>query len=123
MSLFKCIRDDKTCQSLLSSRGHIRLYPHGEAPEGVAFPYAVYQVISGRPLSCVNSNKASTDDVLYQIDVYDTEYNRAHETVNAMRSALEYIGRIETVPRTTRDGTTKHWRCSFDVSVYENRSQ
>ncbi|EPN30837.1 hypothetical protein A245_45243, partial [Pseudomonas syringae pv. actinidiae ICMP 19096] len=46
--IFAVCAADPAVQALLGT-SPTRLYPFGEAPEGVAKPYAVWQVIGGNP--------------------------------------------------------------------------
>jgi hypothetical protein len=92
-----------------------RLYPHGEAPEGVAKPYAVWQVISGSPLSFV-SGRPQDDRYGLQVDVYADTATAADQVATAIQYAIERQSYITSFNGAPRDPVTKNYRNSFDVA-------
>jgi hypothetical protein len=91
-----------------------RLYPFGEAPQGVAKPYAVWQVVSGSPLNFVNGQPA-TDRYGLQIDVYADTGSAAEQVALAIRKAIGPYCYITGFNLDSRDTTTKNYRKSFDA--------
>lgn len=92
-----------------------RLYPHGEAPEGTAKPYAVWQVVSGSPINYVNG-LPDTDRYGIQVDVYADTAASAGAVVSAIRSAIGWQAYVTGFGIDTRDEETKNYRKGFDVA-------
>jgi hypothetical protein len=93
----------------------LRLYPHGEAPQDVAKPYAVWQVVSGSPLNYING-QPETDRYGLQIDVYAATAVSADAVVSAMRKAIGKRAYITGFGVDTVDSVTKNYRKGFDVA-------
>jgi hypothetical protein len=93
----------------------VRLYPFGEAPQGVAKPYAVWQVISGSPINYV-SGRPDTDRYGLQVDVYADTGAVAEQVAAAIRRAIEPQAHVTGFNADGRDPTTKNYRKSFDVA-------
>jgi hypothetical protein len=93
----------------------MRLYPHGDAPQGVVKPYVVWQVVGGSPLNYVNG-VPDTDRYNLQVDVYaDTAY-AADDVFKALRHAIELQANITGFNIEARDPVTKNFRKGFDVA-------
>jgi hypothetical protein len=92
----------------------IRLYAFGEAPQNVAKPYAVWQVVSGSPLNFV-SGEPSTDRYGLQVDVYADTGAEAEKVSMAIRRAIGPYCYITGFNLDSRDTTTKNYRKSFDA--------
>lgn len=93
----------------------LRLYPHGDAEQGVALPYAVWQVVSGSPINYVNG-QPDTDRYGLQIDVYAATSVSADAVVTAMRKAIGKQAYVTGFGVDTRDPDTKNYRKGFDVA-------
>jgi hypothetical protein len=93
----------------------IRLYPHGEAPQNVAKPYAVWQVVSGSPINYVNG-QPDTDRYGLQIDVYATTAVSADAVFTALRKAIGKYAYITGFGLDAVDSVTKSYRKGFDVA-------
>jgi hypothetical protein len=93
----------------------VRLYPFGEAPQGVAKPYAVWQCISGSPINYV-SGRPDTDRYGLQVDVYADTGAVADQVAAAIRRAIELQAHVTGFNLEGRDPTTKNYRKSFDVA-------
>lgn len=112
--IFKtCVADPAVTQLLGMSP--TRLYPHGEAPEGVAKPYAVWQVVSGSPLNYVNG-LPDTDRYGLQVDVYADTASSADAVVVAIRRAVGRQAYVTGFGVDSRDTDTKNYRKGFDVA-------
>lgn len=105
---------DPAVTSLLGD-SPLRLYPHGEAPQNVAKPYAVWQVVSGSPLNYI-SGQPDKDRYGLQVDIYATTAVSAGEVVTAMRKAIGKYAYITGFSIDTVDSVTKNYRKGFDVS-------
>lgn len=112
--IFKVCAASPAVTALLGT-GPTRLYPHGEAPEGTAKPYVVWQVVSGSPLNYLNG-QPDTDRYGLQIDVYADTATSADAVVTAMRKAIGRYAYVTGFGVDTRDAETKNYRKGFDVS-------
>ncbi|PUA43455.1 hypothetical protein C5U62_22780 [Pseudomonas protegens] len=92
-----------------------RLYPHGEAPEGVVRPYVVWQVVSGSPINYVNG-VPDTDRYGLQVDVYAETATSADQVATAIRKAIGWHAYVTGFGVDTRDAATKNYRKGFDVA-------
>ncbi len=112
--IFKICAASPEVTALLGT-GPTRLYPHGEAPEGTAKPYAVWQVVSGSPINYVNG-APDTDRYGLQVDVYADTATSADQVVTAIRKAIGARAYITGFGVDTRDPETKNYRKGFDVA-------
>ena len=99
----------------LLGTGPTRLYPHGEAPEGVARPYAVWQVVSGSPLNFLNC-VPSTDRYGLQVDVYAETASSAEDVVIALRRVIAQHAYVTGFGIDDKDKDTHSYRKGFDVA-------
>ncbi|MBB1438903.1 DUF3168 domain-containing protein [Shewanella sp. SG41-4] len=97
-----------------------RLYPFGQAPQDVAKPYAVWQVIGGSPENYV-SGGPDTDTFSLQVDVYAISGSSASNVGDAIRTAIELDAYTTNFNGDSRDEQTGHYRHSFDVDWIVNR--
>lgn len=100
--------------------GAERLYPFGEAPQGVRAPYATWQVISGAPENCLGG-EPDVDGYVVQVDVWADVVSDAIESAKAIRDALQRDANVVAWRGTTRDPETKLYRYSFDVAFVTPR--
>lgn len=112
--IFRVCAADPGVTALLGS-DPTRLYPHGEAPEGVLKPYAVWQAISGSPLNYLNG-LPDTDRYGLQVDVYADTAASADAVVTAMRKVVGKYAYITGFGVDVRDKDTKNYRKGFDVA-------
>ena len=101
----------------LLGTGPTRLYPFGEAPENVAKPYAVYQVLNGVPENYLGE-PPDVDAWNIQIDVYATTDSSANAVQKALRRALETVCHVTRLGRTGTEPSTQLKTTSLDVSWY-----
>lgn len=92
-----------------------RLYPFGEAPQNVAKPYAVWQVISGSPLNYL-SGLPDTDRYGLQLDIYADTGAAAELVATAIRQAIGRQANVTGFNVDERDPVTKNYRKSFDIT-------
>jgi len=107
--LFQVLTDDATVRSVLGTR----IYPHGEAPQKVVEPYAVYQQIFGaseRYLATTPDADSSTN----QIDVYSKQMSDARAAALAIRDALEGVAYVD-ISEGPRDPATNRARVILQV--------
>ena len=91
-----------------------RLYPFGQAPQNVAKPYAVWQVIGGSPENYI-SGRPDTDTFALQVDVYADSGNSAKVVGDAIRFATELEAHTTNYNGDSRDKETGNYRHSFDI--------
>jgi len=99
---------------LLGTGANLRLYSFGEAPEGVAKPYAVWQLVNGEPENYL-AGRPDADVVTLQIDVYGTTGTTVRQVRDAIRDAIELHAYVTRWGGEGRDPATKNYRASFDV--------
>jgi len=98
----------------LLGTGPVRLFPFGEAPEGVARPYAVWQVVGGAPDSLL-AGGADMDGYSLQVDIYADTGSSAEAVRAALRDAIDPHATITRWAAPPRDPTTGRYRVGFDV--------
>ena len=92
----------------------VRLYPFGEAPEGAALPYAVWQLVSGSPENYL-AGRPDIDGFTLQIDVYAASGSSARAVGAALRDSIELRAHITRWGGESKDEETGRYRLSFDV--------
>lgn len=117
--IFEVCAASSAVRSALGSNP-VRLYLFGEAPQNVASPYAVWQIIGGFPENYLG-NVPDTDRFALQIDVYANSANDARNAVISIRDAVEPVAYVTGWRGETRDTETKKYRSSFDVDWIINR--
>jgi hypothetical protein len=91
-----------------------RLFPFGDAPEGMAKPYAVWQLISGSPENFL-AGRPDLDSYTLQVDVYAVSAASARAVTKAISEAIELKANVTRWGGETRDNETKLYRSSFDI--------
>lgn len=98
----------------------LRLYPFGEAPQGVALPYAVWQTVNGSPENYLGG-RPDMDQFTLQVDVYGSGIDSVRNAASALRYAIEPVAHIVSYGGEGRDPDTKNYRYSFTVDWWVNR--
>jgi len=111
--IFAVCSADADVRALLGVTPH-RLYPFGEAPEGVAKPYAVWQLITGSPENYL-SGRPDLDGFTLQVDVYAITATSARSVTDAIVHAIELKANIVSWGGEKKDTATNLYRSSFDV--------
>lgn len=117
-SPYPLLRDDAGVQAVLGNPP--RAYPFGEAPQGVALPYCVWQLIAGTPANQL-SGRPTMDALRYQFDVYADTAAQARSVGNAVAYALELDGHQVSHNPEDRDPETRSYRVSFDFEFQATR--
>lgn len=91
-----------------------RLYPFGEAPEGVVKPYAVWQLLTGSPDNYL-SGRPDIDGYTLQVDVYATTASDARSVTQSITRAIELKANVTRWGGETKDSATNLYRSSFDI--------
>lgn len=92
----------------------VRLFPFGEAPQGVTKPYAVWQSIGGSPENYINQ-VPDADYYSLQVDVYADNVTSVRAVAMALRDAIEPVAHITSWRGESRDPETRDLRYSFDI--------
>ncbi len=92
----------------------VRLYPAGRAPQGVALPYASWQVISGEPLNYLDE-VPSDDDYRLQVDVYAASYDAAFNGAQLLAATIQEEAYVLNYNSDGVDKDTENSFYSFDV--------
>jgi hypothetical protein len=98
----------------------VRVYPFGGAPESVALPYVVWQVVGGTPENYIG-NDPDMDSYLVQVDVYANSPASARGGAETLRDALQDHAHIVSWRGESKDQQTKHYRYSFDINFFTAR--
>lgn len=106
--------------ALLGTGTGMRLYSFGEAEQGVAKPYAVWQIVSGSPENYL-AGRPDLDSVTLQVDVYAATGDSARKVRDAIRDAVELDAYVTRWGVEGRDPETKNYRASFDVDWVVSR--
>lgn len=117
--IFAVCAADAAVKALLGS-SPVRLYPFGEAPEGVAKPYVVWQTIGGNPENYLGQ-RPDIDGFSLQVDVYGASVTQTRDTAKAIRNAIERHANIVRWGGDSRDPVTQSYRYSFDVDWWVPR--
>lgn len=104
----------------LLGTGPVRLYPFGDAPQGVVYPYATWQVITGNPENYL-AGRPDTDGWTLQLDVYAATGSAATAAMAALRDAIEPHAVITRWGGTERNPDTKAYRISCDIDWFTHR--
>lgn len=99
-----------------------RLYAFGEAREGTAKPYAVWQTLTGIPTNSL-SDIPDTDSWSIQVDVYALTPQQARDAAEALRNAIEPYAHITSWDGDGKDDDTNLYRFIFSVDWWASRSE
>jgi hypothetical protein len=112
--IFQLCSQAATVTALLGTGVNLRLYSFGEAPESVAKPYAVWQVVNGNPENYL-AGRPDVDGFTLQVDVYGATATSVRQVRDAIRDAIELSAHIVRWGAEARDPATKSYRTSFDL--------
>ncbi|MBD1589667.1 DUF3168 domain-containing protein [Pseudomonas typographi] len=115
-----CAADATVLALIPDGNADIRLYPFGEAPEGVLKPYVVWQRIGGSPENYL-TGRPDVDGCSLQVDVYGDTAASVLAVSVAIRYAIELKATITGFGPQDRDPDTKTYRDSFDVDWFVYR--
>lgn len=97
-----------------------RLYPFGEAPQGVTKPYAVWQTVTGSPENYLGQ-VPDLDSWSIQVDVYADTATASRGAAEALRDAIEPVAHITFWNGEGRDPKTNNYRYTFTVDWFKSR--
>src|SRR5689334_105846 len=97
-----------------------RLYPFGEAPQGVPYPYASYFIPNALPENYLNQ-APDVDQSDTQIDVWAKSGKDAVEVAKLIRDELEKTCYMTSFGNIERDPDTKSYRVRMNFDIYSKR--
>lgn len=98
----------------------LRLYPFGEAPQGVIKPYAVWQTITGVPENYL-AGRPDADYYTIQLDVYGDTDTQVLAAARAIRDAVELKAYVTAWNGEGRDTETKNYRFTMSIDFIVDR--
>ncbi len=116
--IFVVCAADPGVASVLGTPPATRLFLFGQAEDEQgqppAYPYAVWQLISGAPENYL-SGRPDIDGFSLQVDVYSNTASSTREAAKAIRDAIELKANVTRWGGESRDPETGAYRVSFDV--------
>lgn len=112
-NIFAILDDESTAQALLGDP--VRVYPWGEAPQNVLFPYVTYGVYNGLPENYLG-NIPDIDQDGTQIDIWAKDSASCRAVFIAIRDIIEPQAHMTSYQLFDRDTETQlyHGRMDFD---------
>ena len=121
---FRVLAADSAVTDLIGTNP-VRCFPHGQAPQGVAYPYVTHMAPSIRPINSLDSGGAPADTALVQVSIWSSNAGApaasAAEVYRAVRAALEADHDIEAMRDMGRDPETGSYRIDLDVRMFSHR--
>lgn len=111
--IFQTCASDTSVQAMLGT-SPTRLWPFGEADPVPAYPYAVWQIITGAPENYLGE-PPDVDSFGIQIDCYAKTADEAREVARVLRCAIEPFAYVTAFVGEIRDTITRNYRYSFSV--------
>jgi hypothetical protein len=99
-----------------------RVYPHGEAPAGVATPYVTWFEVNGQPFNSMDSRPDRDRDTV-QIDCWSgqDDPNTCRTLARLVLDVLEDRAHCTGQPIDGRDRETKNWRKALQFDFLTKR--
>lgn len=109
--VFPVLSTDPGVRAVLTANGTTRVFPFGQAPEGVQDPYCVWQ-LTGQPENLLGNQRPKVDSYSVQFDVYGTTAASVETAGDAIQAAIEghKHSTVNSYGATTRDPTTGRYR-------------
>lgn len=119
---FAILSADPAVTDLIGSNP-VRCFPHGQAPQGVAYPYVTYTAASIVPINSLDTGGALADTNLVQVSLWcrPTPYPGVTDLYRAVRQCLEADYDIESVRDMGIDNETGSYRIDLDVRMFAHR--
>lgn len=103
--------------------GPLRFYMFGMAPQGVAYPYAVWRLVTGTPENYMGQ-RPDIDSITVQVDVFATPAQgpaKAREVAQAISYAIEGHAHVTSWLGESIDPDTKNYTSRFQADWYVER--
>ena len=117
--IFEAISASTAVKALIGT-SPVRFYEFGSAPQDVAYPYAVWQVVGGSPVMYLDK-VPDVDRIAIQVDAYAKSASTARSVADALRDAIEPKAYVTRWNGEWIDPETGSNRASFDVSWWQHR--
>ena len=117
--IFTILSNNSTVTAILGINP-VRVFPWGEAPQGVEYPYATYGVYSGSPENSMD-RVPELDMLGTQVDVWAKTGNDCIQAAKAIRDAIEPTNHMISMSNMERDRETKSYRIRMDFDMYTFR--
>lgn len=118
-TFFPTLTADASVTAALGSNP-TRVYPHSEAPQGVALPYATHQLVTGAPENYLGTT-ADMEGFRVQFNCYGATATAARNAAKVIREALEASAYLVSFNGSGRDPDTNHYTYSFDMEFMSAR--
>jgi hypothetical protein len=92
----------------------VRFFMFGMAPQNVQKPYAVWQVVAGKPENYL-AGRPDAEGHTIQVDVYGDSASQTRSTLSAIEGAIELNCYITRYGGESRDPVTMNYRSTMDV--------
>lgn len=117
--IFEAVNVPSVRALLKTGTGPLRFYLFGMAPQGVAYPYAVWRQVYGAPENYLG-DRPDIDGFTTQIDVYAADVpgqrsESARAVAKALRDAIEGHAHITAWRGDSRDPDTKSYVFTFEA--------
>lgn len=120
--IYPAVAASPACVALLKTgAGPVRFYQFGNAPQGVARPYAVWQRAAGTPENYMG-DLPDQDAFTLQVDVYAGSADSARSVAVALRDAIEPVAYITAWLGESVDPETNSNRFTFQTEWIVPRS-
>ncbi len=120
--IFTTLKAAAAVTALLQEPGKaLRVYPAGEAEQGVVKPYLTYQQVSGTPENYLGQ-VPDVDSFGDQIDIYGDTLDSVIDVGKAVRDAVEKVAYITAWFGTNKETDTNLYRLSFQVDWFTDRN-
>lgn len=96
-----------------------KIYPFGEAEQGVEAPYIVWTQIVATPLNGLDCSPADTCTI--EIDCYHPSPVDVITLADAVRTAVEGVALVISIPIAQREPATRLYRIALDVDWWLDR--
>jgi hypothetical protein len=118
-AIFAIVFASTECKALLGS-APMRFYGFDEAVQGVAKPYAVWQMPTSVPANYLGQ-LPDADDARVQVDVYADTQDDAEGTALAIRDAIEPHAHMLNASKRPRDATTRNYGFMLEFEFFTGR--
>lgn len=98
----------------------VRVYRHGEAPQGVKAPYVTWSLPGGAPENTFDG--ADADVFRVQVDCWSDGDAEVEQLAKAVRAALEPAAHLVAYIADERNSETKRYRMGFAFDFILSRS-
>lgn len=97
-----------------------RIFPHGEAPQGILEPYVTWFVVSAPP-EIVLDGTPPHDAFTIQVDCWHQDSAGLLSLASSVRSALEAQCNVTNMILNQRDAETRLYRIALQLDYFLNR--